>query len=899
LSCPDEATILAFIEGRLASARIPEIEGHVAACVACGELVVAVGAALADGSRLAIGDLGAPRAGPLAPSRVTALARGASIGRYVILDLVGRGGMGEVYAAYDPELDRKVALKLLHEAGTSSESRSQSQTRLLKEAKAIARLSDPNIVVVHDAGTFGDRVFVAMEFVEGKTLAAWVGGKARTWPEIRDVFVAAGRGLAAAHAAQIVHRDFKPPNVMVAADGKVRVMDFGLASDAGDHSESAGAAPDHADFASTATFALTRTGTLVGTPAYMAPEQYLGQRADARSDQFSFCVALYEALYGERPFAGESLTSLSENVVRGRLRDPPQGVRVPAWLRKLLLRGLNVDRNQRFPSMQALLAELSRDPARRRRRALVAAGGATLLLVGGALAQRTLGRTGAALCQSALGKLAGVWELPGGTGTGPSRRRDAARAAFLATGVARAGETWERTAAILDGYAQRWVEMYRDSCEATHVRGEQSAEVLDLRASCLDDRRERVRALTDVLVAADTSVVGQAIDAANALPDLARCAEVTILRRSVVPPPKDPNIRAKVDDLRRRATDARAQGDVAGRFKQAIALAEPLLNEARALGYEPVIAEVLALLGWLHAALGDATISSAHYQEALWIAEATRDDEAAAEAAVQLVYVDGGLLEHYDATERWAHLADAILKRMGPGHDRLRAWLASNRGASRILAGDLEAAEPDIREAIRLKERIGGRDHPDVAHSLLSLAEIYARRGEFAAALTPIDRAREIFDHSYGPGSPMSAETLSNRCEYLNGLRRYAEALQSCQLASHIYAATVGENHPWSAYALTAAGIAHIGLGRPNEAVPELRRALDIRERSDPMRDVRAETRFALARALWDSGDRAAGHAAGEAARAEYAKIPKAERERRAVDAWLAAHAVHAAHPHP
>jgi len=829
------------------------------------------------------------------PSSTAPLTRGASVGRYVVLDLVGRGGMGDVYAAYDPELDRKVALKLLHQAGVLTESLSHRQGRLLREAKAIARLSDPNVVVVHDAGTFGGRVFVAMEFVGGETLAAWLGGKPRTWPEIRDVFLGAGRGLAAAHAAQIVHRDFKPQNVMVAADDKVRVMDFGLASEAGDDRAPAAAALERGDFAGTAAFALTRTGTLVGTPAYMAPEQYLGQSADARSDQFSFCVALYEALYGERPFAGESLATLSENVTRGRLRDPPQGVRAPAWLRKLLLRGLSVDRDQRFPSMQALLAELSRDPARRRRRTLAAAGVATLLLVGGALAQRTLGRAGAALCQGASDKLAGVWEPPGGAA--PSHRREATRAAFIATGIARAGETWERTAAILDGYAQRWAAMYRDSCEATHVRGQQPAEVLDLRTGCLDDSRERLRALTDVLATADRAVIGQAIDAANALPNIARCADVSVLRRSVVPLPKDPKIRTKVDDLRRRVADARALGEAAGRFKQAIALADPLLTEARALAYEPLVAEILALLGWLHASLEQPREANERYEQALWTAEASRHDEVAAEAAVQLVSVAGAFLGRPDVGEQWAHLADAILKRMGPGHERLWAWLANNRGFSRYEAGDLEGAEADLREAVKLKEKILASDHPDIALSLNTLAEVHARQGHFAAAIEETDRARAIFDRAYGPGATLSFYGLGNRCEYLNGLGRYADALESCRAALPGVEAAVGREGLWLAYPLTATGVALIGLGRAKEAVPDLRRALAIRERSDPKLDVRAETRFALARALWESGDRVAGRATGEAARAEYAKIPKAERERRAVDAWLVAHAVRAARP--
>jgi tetratricopeptide (TPR) repeat protein len=887
LGCPDEATILAFFEGRLAPARIAEIEGHLGTCTPCVELVVAAGAVLGRDSQLA-GGASAAASAAAAPGAHTPFARGASVGRYVVLALVGRGGMGDVYAAYDPELDRKVALKLLHESGASTESRARSQGRLLKEAKAIARLSDPNIVVVHDAGTFGDRVFVAMEFVEGTTLSGWLGGKPRSWSEIRAVFLAAGRGLAAAHAAQIVHRDFKPQNVMVAADGKVRVMDFGLASETGEGDLVRESAPEHADFARTAAFALTRTGTLLGTPAYMAPEQFLGQRADARSDQFAFCVALYEALHGTRPFDGNSLSELAESVKGGRLRDPPQRGRPPAWLRKILMRGLSVDRNRRFPSMQALLAELGRDPERGRRLASIGIGLAALLLVGGALAQRTLGRTGAALCAGARDKLAGVWEPPGDAH--PGQRRNATRAAFIATGVGHAGDTWERAAAILDGYARRWAAMYSDSCEATHVRGEQSPEVLDLRTGCLNDNREHLRALTDVLASADPVVVGQAIDAANALPDLARCGDVAALR-AVVSPPLDPAIRAKVDDIRRRAADARAQGEAAGRYKQALAFAEPLLTEARVLAYEPAVAEVLALLGWLNAVLEDNRAAVERYEQALWAAEATRDDVVAAEAAVQLIALNGYYLDRSDEGERWAQLADAILRRMGPGNGRLRSWFSHNRGLSRMQAGDLKAAEPDFRAAITLKQNVEGRDHPDVALSLNSLADLHARQGDLAAAIEETDRARAILDRTHGPGSLMSARGFMNRCEYLNGLGRHAEALESCQTAFPTVEATLGPNHAWVGHTLTSMGNALVGLGRAKDALPALRRALDIREHESRL-ELQAEARFALARALWQTGDHAAGRAAAETARAEYAKVAKAKRERDTIDAWLVAHVV-------
>jgi serine/threonine protein kinase len=341
------------------------------------------------------------------------LPRGSTIGRYLVIALIGKGGMGEVYAAYDPELNRKVAIKLFRAQRAEGADPSEGRARLLREAQAIARLSDPHVVVIYDVGTFDDRVFLAMEFIDGYTLGYWLHAAPRTWREIVATFVAGGRGLASAHRAGIVHRDFKPENVMMTHDGKIRVMDFGLARTieqdgvARDLSTTAslrprpGAAPQFSsdanqDQLSTRDLSprqltgalpiessLTMTGALIGTPAYMAPEQFTGDTIDARTDQFSFCVALYEALYGTRPFAGDSLPALTANVTAGRVRPPPASARVPGWLRRVLLRGLRADRTQRYPSMEALLAALSHDPARTSRNwtALVAV--AALLVAAG------------------------------------------------------------------------------------------------------------------------------------------------------------------------------------------------------------------------------------------------------------------------------------------------------------------------------------------------------------------------------------------------------------------------------------------------------------------------------------------------------------------------------------
>ena len=293
--------------------------------------------------------------------RSVCLPRGTQLGRYVLLERIGMGGMGEVYSAHDSELERKVALKLLH-PDTAKANDSLGPLRVLREAQAMARLSHPNVVAIYDVGTFEDHVFIAMEYVAGRTLRHWLKEADRDWRQIVENFVEAGRGLGAAHAASVLHRDFKPENVLVGNDGRCRVLDFGLAranerdADATEIDVSSLTVSKAKKLA----LELSRSGAMVGTPAYMSPEQLLGQSLDARADQFSFCVSLYEALYGERPFAGENLGVLMGEVIAGKVKRPRGSKKVPPALRKVLLRGLRPKPGQRYPSMDALLSELQR-----------------------------------------------------------------------------------------------------------------------------------------------------------------------------------------------------------------------------------------------------------------------------------------------------------------------------------------------------------------------------------------------------------------------------------------------------------------------------------------------------------------------------------------------------------
>lgn len=280
------------------------------------------------------------------------------IGRFILRETLGAGGMGIVYAAHDPQLDRRIALKLVKPDGGQT---AKDEARLTREAKSMARLSHPNVVQIHEIGVWEGRVFIAMELVAGRTLAAWLSTGERSWREIIAIFLEAGRGLVAAHGVGVVHRDFKPENVLCGDDGRVRVTDFGLARGSAT-TERDGATDGPRDPQSgTAIGAVTTTHTIAGTPAYMAPEVFLGEPATAASDQFSFCVALYHALHGVRPFAGANRAALMSAVIAGERQEPPR-LRIPRRIHRALVRGLSRAPAERFPTMEALLAALAPGP---------------------------------------------------------------------------------------------------------------------------------------------------------------------------------------------------------------------------------------------------------------------------------------------------------------------------------------------------------------------------------------------------------------------------------------------------------------------------------------------------------------------------------------------------------
>ncbi len=378
MTCPDPRVLEDLSAGRLDAETRHVISSHVAQCARCRAAgSMRRNADVTLGDTVATGNVAIPNVDPLAVTggvdplaatgavTTSAVVRsrgnlvGRSLGRYAIVDRLGAGAMGVVYRAEDAELGRSVAIKLLHRPEPTL------TERLVREARAMAKVTHPNVVAVYDVGTQAGATYIAMELVGGDSLRAWQ--QRRTIHDIVQAYVAAGRGLSAAHDAGIVQRDFKPDNVLVGSDGRVRVTDFGLAASPID-----ARTPSSTASASMSDVNLTTSGSVMGTPAYMAPEQFEGGNVDARTDQFNFCASLYEALYGERPFEGATFPELHDNVVNGRIRTAPSNSRVPKALRSIVVRGLAVRPGDRHPSMALLLRELARDRARPWRRAALA-----------------------------------------------------------------------------------------------------------------------------------------------------------------------------------------------------------------------------------------------------------------------------------------------------------------------------------------------------------------------------------------------------------------------------------------------------------------------------------------------------------------------------------------------
>jgi eukaryotic-like serine/threonine-protein kinase len=744
------------------------------------------------------------------------------IGRYPILGRLGQGGMGTVFVAYDDRLDRKIAIKVMLSAAGGGSTRLRERMR--REAQAMARLSHPNIVAVHEVGELGEEVFIAMEFVRGTTLDAWLSERARSWREVLEVFQGAGRGLAAAHEAGLVHRDFKPSNVMVGEDGLVKILDFGLARWSAEDEASTPAALDPERSGS-----LTRTGAVVGTPAFMAPEQLRSEPATARSDQFSFCVALHTALFGQRPFAGRNVRELVLAVSEGRLVEPPKDAAVPAWVRRAVLRGLAHDPDGRFPSMTALLEALAHDPGARRRRVLGGGVALGLLVGGGMLAARLFE---AEPCPDGRQALGPAWD----------DGRRATVGAVLRERSSHGAETWTRVEQALDGYADAWVAAHAQACRA-HRAGSSSGLLYDRRLACLMRSRSALDALVEVLEDADAGVVDKAVSAVAGLPALSRCEDAEALLAAVEPPAEA--IAPEVAALRETLARARSIED-AGRVVESTALADEVLARAEALAYRPLVAEARLRRGSGELLAGKAVEADESLGRAAWEAIEAGHDAVAAEAAARRIYARGEQLGRPAEAELELPWARALVERVDD--DALTALVLHNAAVVQHRAGHLQPARALYREALATKQSFLPPEHPEIALTLANLGRVEQDLGDLGLAIDTLREAVRVTGIALGPRHPQRAIIATALGTALVERGAYGPARAELELADSIYRESLGEEALPRAHALGMAGVLAQRERRWDDARRTFELALAIAEpQVGAQHPMLADIRFALA----------------------------------------------------
>lgn len=816
VGCPGERSLAELVRGRTPDEDKDQLLAHLEACDVCRAAVAegvrrrdSTGAEAASTVVVSVTDPGS-RSAAAAPDPFDS---GDADRRYEIIEEVGQGGMGIVYAAQDRVLGRRVALKLLRLDVGGRENETMARARMLKEAQALARLNHPNVVTVHDAGVLpSGAVFVAMELVTGTTLRRWLETD-RDWRVTIATFVAAGRGLQAAHAKGIVHRDFKLENVLIDVSGHVLVTDFGLARAFGEPGEDERASAARLTVRGAATdLSITRSGWVMGTPGYMAPEQHTGAPNDARTDQFAFCVALCEALYGKRPFEGSSPEVLANNVVAGHITQPsPKPGGPPLRVFEILRKGLQPAVEERYSTMEELLERLQEVMAPPRwPRWLV---GTVVLGAAAGLAWSALDRR--TPCRDLDVPAIRVWNDEVETRIG---------AAFAEIGPA-GHEAWMRVEPELDAWVRAWSAARADACEATRVRGEQSDRLLELRMRCLDDRLHSLETYLEILGAADDVIVAHAVVSARSLVAVEDCSDVDRLE-SAVPIPEQGELAEAVEALRGELRRVRATSDT-GRYEDALAMAKIAVERAEGLGFEPLVAEAKVELGLLLATDAQSEPAEDALDEAMTRALACGHDRVLARAAVGLLQVVAHQPERDGEATRVAALADAALQRSGNPLELRSRWLQA-QGQRAKEAARWEEAETHLRALLELH-----RAEPAMGTGLVlglnEMGDLRRRRGEHEEAVALFEEAlggrRELLGHHH----PDVARDLNNLALALEGMGRADEALARLEEALTALRTGYSGEHPDVARVHNNVGMVLSSMGRLDEAIEHLHEALRIK----------------------------------------------------------------------
>jgi tetratricopeptide (TPR) repeat protein/predicted Ser/Thr protein kinase len=827
---------------------------------------------------------------PLPPLAIPRMTVGVAVGRYQLVELIGSGGMGSVYRAHDPHLSRDVALKVLHPAYAGERSGSDYRHRLLREAQALAKLSHPNVVAAFDVGTHEDAVFVAMELVQGESLRSWVN-KRQPLSEVLRVLIAAGRGLVAAHTAGVLHRDFKPANVMVSPDGRVRVVDFGLARSAlaGADSDELAAAVALASWSveserrmSLLEGEITESGLLMGTPGYIAPEQLHGAPANVLTDQYSFAVTAFVALSG-----------LGPPPAGGAERDEALAWprEVPRRVRRVIERGLARGASDRHPSVAAMVDELEHASSPRRRAGWVIAAtlGAAALAGGTALWQLRPSRV---TCHVGPEPFRHVWD---------AERRTALRDALTATRRANAEEAFGLLSGRLDAFQSAWVGMKQESCEATHVRGEQSEKVLALRNGCLEHKLAGAGALVTAFSRPDPAAVDRA---AGAMPDsLDDCADTAALLGTDEKLPASPEARASIARLESEFAVARSL-TVAGRWKEARDRSEQLLAEARALGHAPTIAKALrgaAFTAWSQARTADERRQAeAYLREAIPLAANAGDDQLVAATASYLFNLLAYAQRRVQEAEAMLPHVEALVIR-GGNHPQDRLELVY--GQARMMSQRRKFAEATalFEQVIELSDSIGSEWGTYGANARGELGEIFMLQKNYPEAVRRMQASVAALEKIFGKHHPRLLIALANRAlaeSKVDGDRALATVAQMRALASSLptedwraitipflegqvredrgdcaqalpfyrdalarFQTVHGEGSAQSADVHARLGACLAATGQRSEALAQLGRVLSIRRANGDAPNVVAEAAYELAQVQAARGARPADRA--------------------------------------
>ena len=779
------------------------------------------------------------------------------LGRFDILDVIGQGGMGVVIAAYDPQLDRKVAIKVLRTKGLTGKRLDKETTRLQREARAMAQLSHPHVVTVYEAGVIDDRVYIAMEYIAGQTLRAWLDDKPRSVVEILDVYSKAGRGLAAGHQAGLIHRDFKPDNVLVGFDGRVRVIDFGLARPARLH-DTPSPTVDSGEVTEVDTNRLssqllherlTTVGTLFGTPLYMAPEQHQKLELDGRADQFSFCVALYEALYDALPFKTDSYVELASAVSEGRIKIPPTRSDIPLRVAEAILRGLLPLPDRRFPSMNDLLDTLSPPVAKRSSKLAFALGGVAAAAIAVVVVLLTRGTAAEDVpCLDGPARLHGVWD---------DGMRAEVKRAFLTSGRSHRETTLKKVTDDLDRYRQSWINARRTICEATKLRHEQSETAFDLRMQCINDRLAGLGALGQLFAKADASVVDKALTATRNLGDSSTCVTLT----SAIAPPT-PAQAARLERLRPELAAARAQSYI-GRYDRAAELAQQTLDHAKDLDYPRFTSEVQHLRAVTLVGSSKPLEAEAALRIALELAAKAKNDPLVAASWNALISTIGADPKRYDEALGLEQYAEVAIQR-ADNDLRLRAELAYAIGGVAFNKGDYERAIARFEAALALPA--GALDEQGVAQTLNALGGAYLRAGNIFGAKEAFQKAVVTAKAAFGADHPDVAVPLSNLGALSQAMGAWDEAIGHHTQALKIIEETRGPAHEQTGQLLYSLAVSRNGKEDFKGALPYYERALAIFEAISPTHAYVGLSLVGIADCLEETGDPKRGVVAGERA---------------------------------